>query len=132
MNMQPDFNTFSYRLHSIEKQLVTLQSQIEKQLGAFQSQMHQYVPVRENELQLNTIQESVRGIKGDVSEIKQQVNEMSQKLIEQDKVSRERDSIQRETQDKAKIRMLWFFVSTVISMFVAIAIALVIFYIENR
>jgi hypothetical protein len=120
-HLSPDFSTISYRLDGVEKQLLSLQGQLQL-----------YVPARENELQLRSIQESVKDIKGDVSEIRKQINEISQKIIDQDKNTRERDNVQREDADKSKIRMLWFAVSTVIGMFVMISVALIIFYIENR
>jgi hypothetical protein len=103
-NMQPsDFSTISYRLDGLEKQLTLLQGQL-----------HQYVPVRENELQLRSIQDSVRDIRDDVSEIRKQIGDMTQKMIEQEKAARERDNQQRESQDKLQIRVLWFIVSSVV------------------
>lgn len=121
MHLSPDLSTVIYRLDGVEKQLVSVQGQLQL-----------YVPARENELQLRSIQESVKDIKGDVGEIRKQMNEISQKIVDQDRAARERDNLAREDSDKSKIRMLWFAVSTVIGMFVMIAVALVIFYIENR
>jgi hypothetical protein len=102
--MQPsDFSTISYRLDGLEKQLTLLQGQL-----------HQYVPVRENELQLRSIQDTVRDTRDDVAEIRKQISDMSQKMIEQEKAARERDNQQRESQDKLQIRVLWFIVSSVV------------------
>lgn len=112
-HMQPsDLNTISYRLDGIEKQVLHLQGQLQM-----------YVPQRENELQLNRIQDSVRDIRDDVSEIRKQINDMSQKMIDQERAARERDNAQRESQDKMQIRALWFFVSTVIGILGTLLIA---------
>jgi predicted phage tail protein len=120
-NMQPDFSTLSYRLDGIEKQLSTLQGQLQH-----------YVPVRENELQLRAIQESVKDIKTDVNEIRKQINDISQKMIDQEKSARDRDNAQRESQDKLQIRTLWYIVSAGIGLFLTIAGALIIFYVTSR
>jgi len=100
MNIQPDFNTLTYRLDGIEKQLNTLQGQLQH-----------YVPVRENELQLRSIQDSVRDIKDDVSEIRKQINDITQSI-----------NAQRESQDKLQIRALYAIVSVVIIIFTGVAV----------
>jgi len=113
MNMQPsDFTTISYRLDGVEKQLNMLQGQL-----------HQYVPVRENELQLRGIQDSVRRIEDDVAEIRKQISDMTQKMISQESEAQKRDNAQRESQDKLQIRVLYGVVSIVISVLVALLIA---------
>lgn len=111
--MQPnDFNTLSYRLDGVEKLLNNLQGQLQ-----------QYVPQRENELRLQSIQGSVADIKGDVAEIRKQINDMTQKMANQDTDAQKRDSAQRESQDKLQIRVLWGVVSTVMMILVALLIA---------
>lgn len=111
MNMQPDFNTLTYRLDGIEKQINVLQSQLQH-----------YVPVRENELQLRGIQDSVRDVKSDVAEIRKTINEMAQKMVEQENAARERDNAQRESQDKLQIRVLYGVVSIVVTILVGVAV----------
>jgi septal ring factor EnvC (AmiA/AmiB activator) len=89
MNIQPDFNTLSYRLDGIEKQI-----------GVLQNQLQHYVPVRENELQLRNIQESVHDVKDDVAEIRKTINDMAQSI-----------NAQRESQSQLQIRALYIIVS---------------------
>lgn len=115
--MPNEFNTISYRLDSVEKQLLQLQGQLSL-----------YVPQRENELQLQRIQDSVRDIKDDVAEIRKQMQEISQKLIAQESESQRRDADQRERQDKMQIRALWAIVSVVLTIIAGV----LIFYITNR
>lgn len=119
--MQPnDFNTLSYRLDGVEKQLSNLQGQLQ-----------QYVPQRENELRLQSIQGSVMDIKGDVAEIRKQINDMSQKMIDQEAAAQKRDNAQRETIDKKQIRDLRYFVTSVIGVFLTVLAALIIYYVTN-
>lgn len=119
--MQPnDFNTLSYRLDGVEKQLSNLQGQLQ-----------QYVPQRENELRLQSIQGSVMDIKGDVAEIRKQINDMSQKMIDQEAAAQKRDNAQRETIDKKQIRDLRYFVTSVIGVFLTVLAALIIYYLTN-
>jgi chromosome segregation ATPase len=110
-NMQPDFNTLSYRLDGIEKQIVVLQNQLQH-----------YVPVRENELQLRNIQDSVRDVKTDMAEIRKTINDMAQKMIDQENAARERDNAQRESQDKLQIRVLYGAISVIITIMVGVII----------
>jgi hypothetical protein len=115
--MPNEFNTISYRLDSVEKQLLQLQGQLSL-----------YVPQRENELQLNRIQDSVRDIKDDVTEIRKQMQEISQKLIAQESEAQRRDAAQRERQDKMQIRALWAIVSVVLTVIGGC----LIYFITNR
>lgn len=71
------------------------------------TQLQLYVPVRENELQLQVITSTVERIEGDVKETKKQVGEM------------------KEAQDKLQIRILWGIVSLVITILSGILIAYV-------
>ncbi len=81
-----------YRLEAAEKDI----AQVKVQRGL-------YVPARENELRLQSIQEAVRRIESDVSESKKQLTDMTVKL-----------AAQRESQDKLQIRVLWGAVSLIL------------------
>lgn len=119
MNMQPDFSTLTFRLDGIEKQLNTLQGQFSL-----------YVPQRENELQLRSIETSVHEIKSDVAEIRKQISDMTQKMINQETEAQRRDNAQRESQDKLQIRVLYGIVSVVVSVLVALLIAYLTHFIQ--
>lgn len=96
-----DISTILYRLNALEQQVLQLHNQLQL-----------YVPVRENELQLQVIKSTVERIEDDVKATKVQVGEMRDT---QDKM--------RESQDKLQIRILWGIVSLVITILSGILIA---------
>ncbi len=88
MATQPqDLATISYRLNTVEQQVQQLHAQLQL-----------YVPVRENDLQLQAIKSTVDRIETDVSETKKQVGSM------------------REEQDKLQIRVLLAIVTTIVTI----------------
>lgn len=89
-----DLSTISYRLDSVERQVMQLHTQLQM-----------YVPVRENELQLQAIKSTVERIEDDVRATKTQVSEM------------------RDAQDKLQIRMLLGIVTTIVTILSGIVIA---------
>lgn len=89
-----DLSTISYRLDSVERQVMQLHTQLQM-----------YVPVRENELQLQAIKSTVERIEDDVKDTKRQVGEM------------------KESQDKLQIRVLVGIVTTVATILSGIVIA---------
>lgn len=86
----------------------------EKNIGELRSLLANYVPARENDLKLQSIQETVKRIEADVIGAKSQLTEMNTKLAAQERASQQRDTEQRESQDKLQIRVLWGIVSTII------------------
>ena len=91
-----DLATISYRLDTIERQVMQLHTQLQL-----------YVPVRENELQLQAIKSTVERIEDDVRSTKLQVSEM------------------RDEQDKLQIRVLLGLVTTIVTILSGILIAFV-------
>lgn len=89
-----DFSTVAYRLQQLELQVQQLHTQLAL-----------YVPVRENELQLQSIRATVERIEKDVSTTKDQIGEM------------------KDAQDKLQIRVLLGIVTTVVTIFSGILIA---------
>lgn len=89
-----DLSTILYRLDSVEQRVSQLQNQLQ-----------QYVPMRENELQLQVITSAVERIEDDVKSTKAQVTEM------------------KEAQDKLQIRMLLGIVSTIITILSGIVVS---------
>ena len=92
--------TVLYRLHQLEQDINKLKSDLEL-----------YVPVRVNDLQLNSIREAVGRIEKDVGETKKQLQDMSDKLVSQE----------NEAQ-KIQIRVLVTVLTTGISALLAILI----------
>lgn len=89
-----DLATILYRLNFLEQQVSQLHSQLQL-----------YVPVRENELQLQAIKSVVDRIEDDVKDTKTQVTAM------------------KEAQDKLQIRVLIGIVTTVVTILSGIVIA---------
>ena len=72
----------------------------EREIKRIQDQLLQYVPQRENDLKILSIQASVNRIEVDIAESKKQLIELNNK-----------DQAQRESQDKLMIRVLWSIVT---------------------
>lgn len=111
MQQQPE-NTIAYRVDIIEREVAALKLQLER-----------YVPVRENELQLKSIRDTVERIERDVQEAKRQIGDVNTKLVTQETESQRRDNAQRESQSALQIRVLWFIVSTVIVILTGVLVA---------
>lgn len=94
-----DLSTISYRLDSVERQVLQLHGQLQM-----------YVPQRENDLQLQAIKSTVERIEDDVKQTKLQVGEM------------------RDAQDKLQIRVLLGLVTTIVTILSGILIAFVSHY----
>jgi hypothetical protein len=89
-----DLSTILYRLDTVEQRVIQLQNQLQL-----------YVPIRENELQLQVITSAVERIESDVKETKQQVGEM------------------KDAQDKLQIRVLLGIVTTIVTILSSILVA---------
>jgi cation transport ATPase len=107
------------RVNTVEQQV----NQVQAQLHQVQSDLRQYVPVSVNDLQLQSIRQSVDRIERDVSEIKREMGDVNAKLTKQDQEAQQRDAVQRENQDKLQIRVLWFIVASVITVLTGVLIA---------
>ena len=98
---QPQSESISniiYRLEATEKDVVQIKAQLRELPQS-------YVLARENDLRLQSIQESVRRIETDVGEAKKQLTDMSSKLAEQ-----------RESQSQLQIRVLYGVVAVIITI----------------
>lgn len=105
-----DISTLVARVTSVEFHVDSAEKNIEQ----LRSLLANYVPARENDLKLQSIQETVKRIETDVIGAKSQLTEMNTKLAAQERASQQRDVEQRESQDKLQIRVLWGIVSTII------------------
>ncbi len=87
-------------------------------------QLSQYVPAKENELQLRSIRETVERIEREVSNAKNQLTDLNTKLAVSEVEAQKRDSAQKESQDKLQIRVL----GGIVSIFVAILLSIIAAY----
>lgn len=94
MQQQPDIGTLEYRVKSIEVNVQQLQQELRS-----------YVPTNVNDLQLQSIRSTVERIENDVKDLNTQL------------------SNQIKQQDQLQIRILKYFVITVISILVALLIS---------
>lgn len=102
MQQPQDITTIQYRVDALETGMKDLQQQI-----------HSYVSVRENDLQLQGIRDTVNRIERDVQEEKKQVDILNTKLNMLTLELQKRDEEQRKSQDALQIRMLLGIVSFV-------------------
>lgn len=93
-NAQNDMQILSYRMTSLEDLVKKLQEQLKE-----------YVPAKENDVQIRVIHDTVQRIENDVKDAKTQLSQMSQQ------------------QDKIQIRVLLYIVVTFISIGIAIFVA---------
>jgi hypothetical protein len=93
-NQAQDLSTILYRLDTLEQRVTQLHAQLQS-----------YVPVRENELQLQVITSAVERIEEDVKDTKKQVSEM------------------KEAQDKLQIRVLLGIVTTIVTILSGVLVA---------
>jgi len=110
--MQQPEPTIAYRIDAIEREVAALRSQLER-----------YVPVRENELHLQSIRSTVERIEREVQDAKKQAADLNTRLFAQQAESERRDTAQRESQAALQIKVLWGVVSLVIAVLSAVLIA---------
>jgi len=98
-----DITMLSYRIEGIEKEVQRLSTQLGN-----------YVPQRENDLKLQSIQDTTKRIEGEVADAKKQLIEMNAKLIAQATDVQKRDAEQKESQSQLQIKVLVAIVSSVL------------------
>jgi hypothetical protein len=95
---------------------------LERDVANLKNQLNHYVPIRENDLQLKSIRDTVDRIERELQEARRQLEDVNVKLIKQDREAQERDATQRESQAALQIRVLWGTVSTIIVILTSILI----------
>lgn len=95
---------------------------LERDITDLKEQFNRYVPIRENDLQLSIIRNTVNRIEQEITEARKQLSELSDKLVKQEKDVQQRDAAQRESQAALQIRVLWGTVSIVIAVLTSILI----------
>jgi predicted nucleic acid-binding Zn-ribbon protein len=111
----PDHTSeIAFRLSSTERDVTDLKEQFQR-----------YVPVRENDLQLKNIHDSVERIEIYVQQARKQLDDVNSKLGTQEREAQERDAKQRESQAALQIKVLWGTVSTIITILTSILIGYV-------
>lgn len=104
---------------------------LEKDVERLSMQLSNYVPQRENDIKLQSIQEIVRRIEAEVIAAKQQLADMNTKLASQETAARERDEKQKEEHNKVQIKTLTWIVVTVLCGIGTLLIGLSIYYITH-
>lgn len=117
--MQQDHATLIYRIEALERMVQQLQTQLQ-----------QYVPAKENELQLRIIKETVERIEREVGNAKTQLTDLNTKLVASESEAQKRDAAQRESQDRLQIRILWGAVSVVITILSLVIVAYITHFIH--
>lgn len=110
MAQSPDQATLTFRIEILERMVQQLRDQLS-----------QYVPAKENELQLRSIRETVERIEREVSNAKNQLTDLNTKLAVSEVEAQKRDAAQKESQDKLQIRVL----GGIVSIFIAILLSII-------
>lgn len=100
----PDLTAIIYRLESVERDIKRVTDQLPS-----------YVPARENDLKLQSVQDTVKRIEQDVGKAKDELVTLNTKLSQQELASQQRDTKQREEQAKLQIAVLKWAVGLVVS-----------------
>jgi len=108
--MQQDQSTLTFLIEALEKMVQQLQNQLQ-----------QYVPAKENELQLRSIRETVERIEPQVSSAKSQLTDLNTKLGDSEVEAQKRDSALKENQNQMQIRVL----AGIVSIFIAILLSII-------
>ena len=95
-----NITTLSYRVQVVEHDVNDLRKQLDL-----------YVPIRENDLRLQSMQESMRRIADDVKDMRGQLTSLADKLVDQD-----------NKRNKLLIKVLWGTVSIIITILAALLI----------
>jgi transposase len=104
MDGQPLLSTVSFRLVSLEKELM----EVKKQLNM-------YVPLRENDLQLKTIHETV-------DRIEKQLAGLGEKILAQEFEMQKREAAAQRRQASLQIKILWGTVSTIVGLLTSVLV----------
>jgi len=104
MEYQSIISEISFRLDSLEKEL----SDVKKQLSM-------YVPLRENDLQLKVIRDTI-------DRIEQQLTSLEEKILAQEFEMQKREAAAQHSQASLQIKILWGTVSTIIGLLASILV----------
>lgn len=109
---QEPYETIIYRL-----------TQLEATVKQLQEQFRLYVPMRENELQLNAIRSIVERMEREMIDLKGQIKSLDDKVEQQGTDSLKRDTEQSDGLNKLQLRALQGFVTIVITIMSGILVA---------
>ncbi len=117
---QNDVAMLIYRIDALEKDVERLSMQLSN-----------YVPARENDLKLQSIQDIVKRIEAEVVGAKLQLADMNTKLATQETGARERDEIQRKEHDAMQIKTLKWIVGVVVGLVMTVLAGVIIYYLTH-
>lgn len=113
---------------SPQEPIVTLLYQMktmENDIAYLKSQLNLFEPVRESDLKLQSITDTVKRIETELSKVKDRLEGMNTRMVTQEKETQERDARQREATDQLQIKVLWGIVATILSIGSAVLIGYV-------
>jgi hypothetical protein len=120
---QPQKNDVSMLIYRIDT--------LEKEVERLSMQLSNYVPQRENDLKLQSIQEIVRRIEAEIIAAKQQLATMNTKLADQEIAARERDEKERQQRDKIQIDTLKWILITITGLVVMVIGGVVVYFLTH-
>lgn len=85
---------------------------VEQRVQRIEDVLHTYVPARENELQLKSVNDTTQRIETEVQDIKASLTDLAEKIAGQ-----------RESQDKLQIRVLYAVISVIITILSGVLVA---------
>ena len=97
-------------------------SALEQDVAELKRQLSMFVPMRENELQLKNICNSVDRIEKDIADAKKQLMDVNARLITQDTEAQKREAQIREGQTSLQIRVLWGSLSLIIGLLMSVLV----------
>ena len=95
---------------------------LEQDVAELKRQLNLFVPLRENELQLKNIRDSVDRIERDIADAKRQLMDVNSRLATQDTEAQKRESEIRESQASLQIRVLWGSLSLIIGLLMSVLV----------
>lgn len=104
---------------------------LEKDVERLTMQLSNYVPQRENDIKLQSIQDIVKRIENEVIAAKQQLADMNNKLTTQEREARERDEKQKEEHNKVQIKTLTWVIATTVGLVVLVLSGVAIYYLTH-
>lgn len=97
-------------------------STLEQDVVELKRQLNSFVPLRENDLQLKNIRDSVDRIERDIIDAIKQLTDVSTKMTTQDIEAQKREAEIRESQTSLQIRVLWGSLSLIIGLLMSVLV----------
>lgn len=97
-------------------------STLEQDVVELKRQLNSFVPLRENDLRLKNIRDSVDRIERDIIDAIKQLTDVSTKMTTQDIEAQKREAEIRESQTSLQIHVLWGSLSLIIGLLMSVLV----------